>query len=428
MDRGANFRAAFVAFAVCAAASVGFVYFWYEVKLPFLRTQEFFLGLVAASIALLTIIVFQSFRVSVTASALAQDMAENMLIYSRELFTELYRGSPVPYFVITHDLTIESANLAAVRLFGVEQGWLEGKDILEYLQSENEQRVPLIRQYFRKSVFVNNEEVTVVRPDGQIRTVMLSLFSFKDSNHVHKGLLTLFDITKQKEVDKAKTEFVSLASHQLRTPITALKWNIELLEAGGAGHFTDVEKEEMGKISRAVNRMDTLVSDFLSVSKLELGTLQAHMETLSLDTFLTGILESFEGKAATRHITIERDWNTEDTLEADPHLLEMAMSNLISNAIKYTPENGHVHIHSHTEAGHRVISVSDTGMGIPPDEQEHIFSKIFRASNAKAEVAEGTGLGLYIAREAVRVMGGEVTFVSTVGEGTTFTVLLPALT
>ncbi len=420
-----NIRAFLFAFAVMSVVFATFIFLWYEIRLPILRTEQFVLAVVSASIALLTVIVFQSFRVSVAASNIAEEMAENKLVNSRELFTELYRGSPVPYLVITKNGLVDSANYAAVRLFGVEIGWFDGKDIFDYLNSENVQRVSLMQQYLAKQVPVNSVEIEIIRPDGGTRWVMLSLFPFKTISRELKGLLTLVDITKQKEIDKAKTEFVSLASHQLRTPITAMKWNIELLSGTGKDHFTEGEQAYLQKIERGVGRMDALITDFLSVSKLELGTFEPHIETVPLTQFFSSILESHEKGAGARQITIERAWTDGDVIHADPHLLDMAVNNLISNAIKYTRDGGVVSIASEMNGEHRTIMVSDTGMGIPAEEQDHIFSKIFRASNAKSEVPEGTGLGLYIARESVRVMGGDITFVSTEGKGTTFTVLLP---
>src|SRR5690349_9063299 len=128
--QGTNFRAAFFSFSVCLASSVTFIYVWYVKKPQFFYTTEFIFAIVSICIGLLAIIVFQSLRVSIAASSLAEGMAESMMTYSRELFAELYRGSPVPYLVVNHELKVDSANLAAIRLFGVQQGWLEGKDIL----------------------------------------------------------------------------------------------------------------------------------------------------------------------------------------------------------------------------------------------------------------------------------------------------------
>lgn len=419
-----NLRALLIALFVCAVAIGTFLYVWYRLQLPFLRTEDFLIGTVLTAIALLTVNVFQSMRTSVAASHIAKGMATNMLIDSREMFTELYRGSPVPYLVIDRSGTVDSANYAAVRLFGVEMGWLEGKNIFEYVQGETT-KAALIPQYFAQNIFVNSQEVEVVRPDGGTKWVMLSLFSFKDAHKRHKGLLTLVDITKQKEIDKAKTEFVSLASHQLRTPLSALRWNMELLETSGKDHFSPGEHDYIEKLKSGVARMDTLITDFLSVSKLELGTLTPHVESVQFTEFMDAIIGAFENQVHSKQMTVEREWHEDDVLRADPHLLEMAVSNLVSNAVKYSPEGGVVHISSHQRGADRLITISDMGMGIPLDEQDRVFTKIFRATNAKAEVPDGTGLGLYIAREAVRVMGGDVTFVSKESEGTTFTILLP---
>ncbi len=420
-----NARAFIFATQVCIITTAAFWYAWTQIQVPFLRTEQFLIGTVLVAIALLTVFVFQSIRVSITASHLAKGMATDMLVYSRELFTELYRGSPVPYLVIDHHHTIDSVNLAALRLFGVGEGWLEGKNVFEYLRGEDETRTALIPQYFSQNVFINNEEVEVLRPDGGTRWVMLSLFSFKDAGRKHKGLLTLVDITKQKEIDKAKTEFVSLASHQLRTPISAMKWNIELLKTSGMIGASEGERAYVDKIEHGLSRMDALVADFLSVSKLELGTLTPTYESISLDTFLTSLLDEHEKQALSRKITIEHSVNKEETIRTDSHLLSMALGNLVSNAIKYTNEGGVVKIVSYKENNSRIITVADTGMGIPEDEQSRVFTKIFRAENARLQVPDGTGLGLYIVREAVRVMGGDVTFTSTQDKGTIFTIVLP---
>ncbi len=415
------------AFVTLASLLGGFYYLWFVARLPFFHTELFLIIICLLTIALLTVIVFQSARLASTASLIAQGMAEDMLMYSKELFTELYRGSPVPYLLINDDSTVDSTNLAALRLFGVEDGWFQGKYIFEYLKEEKEDgnRLALIPEYFKKKVSVNDEELMIVRRDGATRWVLLSLFSFTDARRKHKGLLTLVDVTKQKEIDKAKTEFVSLASHQLRTPISSMKWNMELLEVTAKERLNEKELDNLEKIERGIERMDILVTDFLSVSKLELGTLVPNMVSIPFAQFVESILESHESKASARGITITRKWEADDTVVGDTHLLEMAVNNLISNAVKYSRDGGEVTIAFATQNNVSLIEVKDTGIGIPEEEHDKIFQKIFRASNAKAEVPDGTGLGLYIVREAVRVMGGDVTFTSELGRGTTFTISLP---
>ncbi len=163
------------------------------------------------------------------ARSIAKDMTKNMLMYSREFFSELYRGSPVPYVVVDLNGTIESINLAAARFFGVAQQALDGKNVYTFFVEDKNVKtrtVSLIPEYFKRGKYVSDVELELKRPDGAMRWVLFSLFPATDAEGKRKGMLTFVDITKQKQVDKAKTEFVSLASHQLRTPSSGMKCNI----------------------------------------------------------------------------------------------------------------------------------------------------------------------------------------------------------
>jgi len=419
-------KAFVIALELLVVLSGIFLYIWRTVDISRYSTSTTILFSALTVISLLTVIVYQSIKINISAKYLAENMMQDMLLYSKELFTQLYRGSPVPYILIQENGIIDSANYAAIRLFGTEEGWLPGKNIFDFIEGDDENHIALIPEYFKKDIFVNNEEVSVRRVDDTTRFALLSLFSFMDSQRKRKGLLTLVDITKQKEIDKAKTEFVSLASHQLRTPISAMKWNIELLRTTNFEQLSQLQQDYIDKIEHGLSRMDVLVGDFLNVSKFELGTLVPQEEQIKLGEFFEAVLEEQSKQAAFREITISREWEDEElVVHTDTHLLTMAIGNLVSNAIKYTPQQGMVRISAREEDGHLIIAVSDTGIGIPVDEQEHIFSKIFRASNARTHSPDGTGLGLYIVREAVKVLGGTISFVSKVGVGTTFTVVLP---
>lgn len=419
-------RALFVALEVCVILAGLFFYFITYVGTDGFDTNMLFLGSVAVCIALMTVIVYQSVRISDTAAYLAKDMAKDILLYSRELFSELYRSSPVPYILIDRHGIVESTNYAAVRIFGIEEGQYDGTNIFDRIEGDDENVLGLFPEKLKQGLFVNEEEVRIRREDGTTRDVLFSLFSFKDSGGKRKGLLTLVDITKQKQIDRAKTEFVSLASHQLRTPISAMKWNIELLHSASPETLTPLQQEYILKVAHGLSRMDQLVDDFLSVSKFELGTLTTDVKEMEFTSFVAELLEEHRIKAEERNIHVDVEFSeTPFVIRSDAHLLTMIIGNLVSNAIKYTKNGGAVRLGVAKEGEHVVISVSDTGIGIPESEQEQIFTKIFRASNARTEVTDGTGLGLYIVREAARVLGGDVTFVSKEGTGTTFTVVLP---
>ena len=381
---------------------------------------------ISIAIVLFSLLVFQSLRASTNARYLAQSMVKDALLYSHELFTEVYQAGPVPYVLINADGTVESMNRAAMRLFKTSEEVFKGTNIFDLIESENTVRTGLYREYLKQGIAVSDEEVQVVQTGGTHRWVMLSIFSFTDSTRKRKGLMTLVDITKQKQVDVAKTEFVSLASHQLRTPITTMKWNMELLNSGNSNAFTPEQQQVYGRVMQGLTRMDLLVTDFLNASKFELGTLTVDRTQFDLTMFVDDLMQDHRVHAEERQIRIEEVWSERPyPVHSDLRLLTMIVGNLLSNAVKYTRDGGIVRLEVVREVGQTVCKIIDTGIGIPPEEHEQIFSKIFRASNARAQVAEGTGLGLYIVREAVTVLGGTISFESQVGVGSTFTVVLP---
>lgn len=385
-----------------------------------------FTGVVFFSIALITILVYQTLRASGSIQTLAEGMANEAHLDSRELFSELYFNSPVPYIVINEDGIIESANYSTARLFSMEVQNFQGKNIFDALESDDEEKFALIPEYFRRGKFVNDVEARIYRSDKMVRWVILSLFSFKDPKNHRKGLMTLVDITKQKQVDKAKTEFVSLASHQLRTPVSAMRWNLELLNTASGDRLDESQKMYLDKIAHGLERMDNLVADFLNVSKLELGTLNVKKTEFDLTQFFSNVVDEYQAFAKNRGVHIETNWSeTFGMITTDNHLFNMAVSNVLGNAIKYTPKDGTVRAYATRADNTLTITVSDTGIGIPAEDQEMIFSKLFRASNAQNHESGGTGLGLYIVKEAIRILGGTIEFESVQGQGTTFTIKVP---
>lgn len=424
---GSGIRALFASLGVCAMLVAGALYAItiYPIADAYLR--EAFYMAVFAVIALITVVFHQSLRLAMNARSIAEHMTKDMLIYSREFFSELYRGSPVPYVVVDVDGTIESINLAAARFFGVAQQALDGKNIYAFFVEDKEAKtrtVSLIPEYFKRGKYVSDVELELNRPDGATRWVMFSLFPATDAEGNRKGMLTLVDITKQKQVDKAKTEFVSLASHQLRTPISGMKWNIELLETTGA--LTETQAAYVAKIRKSAERMDSLVADFLSVSKLDLGTFVPEYAEVALEPFFQGVVDEYDALATQKSVRINTEWPSDmGALRTDAHLLQMITSNLLGNAVKYTVDGGDVRFAVSLERDKVTITIADTGIGIPAADQDMLFSKLFRASNARSLVTDGTGLGLYIVKEAIQILGGTISFTSKEGEGSTFVVTLP---
>lgn len=385
------------------------------------------LGLGLLLSVLIALLVYQG---SVRSVTIADDGSsftlEDILRSLNDLFLKIYQHSPVPYVTLDRRGVIVSANMSAARLFGVADTALVGVDLFEELKGSDEHKASLLPGKFERGVFINDEEASLTNADGAMRWVLFSVFPFRDAAGHKRGLATLVDITKQKEIDRAKTEFVSLASHQLRTPLAAIKWNTELLQMKYGAVLVEEARAYTESIAHNAARMETLIGDFLAASRFELGALTADKQPISVPAFLDGIVQDVEAAAAQKGIQLERVYDPAlESCQSDSHLLGMAIGNLLSNAIKYTREGGQVRVATELAGNECVITVADTGMGIPAQEQDKIFTKIFRASNAQAHVPDGTGLGLYIAREAMRVLGGDITFSSQEGKGTTFLARFP---
>jgi len=238
----------------------------------------------------------------------------------------------------------------------------------------------------------------------------------------------LRDITREKEIDKAKTEFVSLASHQLRTPLSAINWYAELLRDGEAGKMSKQQKEFVDEIFIGNQRMVRLVNELLNVSRVDFGNFSIDPVEIDILEISRSVVKELVPVISKKKLNVSEIYEEKTLMYlADPNILRIVIQNLVSNAVKYTPEKGKVivKIEKQTVAKRLLIEVSDTGFGIPENQQERIFSKLFRADNVQEMDTVGTGLGLYVLKSIVEESGGSVTFDSTEGEGTTFTVLLP---
>ena len=242
------------------------------------------------------------------------------------------------------------------------------------------------------------------------------------------GAVEVFrDITKEKEIDKAKTEFVSLASHQLRTPLSTVNWYSEMLLTGDVGEVTTEQKKYLEEIYNGNQRMVELVNTLLDVSRIELGTLVVESKPTNIVKLTQNVINEQKLQIIEKKIKLSPSFEDNIPLiTADPKLLRMVIQNLLSNAIKYTPDGGKIRASlSLDEKKNVILKISDTGYGIPENQQDKIFSKLFRADNVIGKDTEGTGLGLYIAKSIVEQVGGKLWFESEENQGATFYVALP---
>lgn len=272
-----------------------------------------------------------------------------------------------------------------------------------------------------------NNHVLLVRADGRKVPVADSAAPIKDVHGNTMGCVVVFhDVTKERQIDKAKTEFVSLASHQLRTPLSTINWYVEMLLSLDVGKLTPTQRKYSQEVYHASRRMVNLVNALLNVSRLELGTFAVEPKLVNIVKIARTCLKELKPQILKKKLVIKEDYDkTIFTVKVDPKLLAIIFQNLLSNSVKYTKTGGKVDFTISKERHALIIKVADTGVGIPLDQQKEVCSKLFRADNAKKIDPDGSGLGLYIVKEIIYYTGGKLWFESIEGEGSTFYVSLP---
>lgn len=243
----------------------------------------------------------------------------------------------------------------------------------------------------------------------------------------HIGAIAVFrDVSKEKLADKAKTEFVSLASHQLRTPLSAISWNAEMLLNGDIGDLSTEQKGVVESIDEGTHRMIELVNSLLNVSRIELGTFTVNPEPVQLVDIIEKVLKEHAPLLQNKQIRIVKKFSKRfPVMPLDPKLMFILVQNLVNNAAKYMPPKGTITISIARAKNVFKLTVADTGYGIPKNDQPRVFDKLYRADNAKKVDSSGTGLGLYIIKSILDQVGGRIWFDSVENKGTTFHVELP---
>lgn len=228
------------------------------------------------------------------------------------------------------------------------------------------------------------------------------------------------------EISRMKSEFVSVVSHQLRSPLSNLRWAIEFLMSGRADAITEKQLEYFKILMENSDRMRELVADLLNVSRLEQGIMPFKKEEVSLAEIVGQVVKEADIFAKASNVVIDfEDENSLPRISTDPVQLKLAVSNLLDNAIRYTKREGRVKINLAEKGKILFCEVSDSGVGIPKDDQKYIFQKFFRSSNILKQQTEGSGLGLYIAKSIIEKLGGKINFKSQEGVGSTFWLTLP---
>jgi signal transduction histidine kinase len=235
---------------------------------------------------------------------------------------------------------------------------------------------------------------------------------------------------KNNIIGSINSDFANLTSHQLRTPLSGMKWMLELLQKSDTGNLNKKQKQFLEKLYSLNERMIALVNDLLEVSRIEHGDTKLYLQPTDIAVIIRELLRDKARLIALKRLkvtfTVERE--PFPVVRTESIKIKQALSNLISNAITYTPDDGNIRIDlrlMENEPNMLVCSIMDTGMGIPKDQEGQIFEKFFRGSNVSKVESVGSGLGLYIAKAFVEASGGKIWFKSILGKGTTFYFSLP---
>lgn len=333
--------------------------------------------------------------------------------------------------VVDKEGKITYVNQAFEKMVGWTFQEVLGKDFLAVVPREDERGdvVPFNERILNK---VLSGEVVVADLTNPFYYIRKDKSRFPTSSIVNSIILngeiigvveTFRDITREKEIDKAKTEFVSLASHQLRTPLSTINWYTEMLLAGDVGKLNPDQERYLQEVYKGNQRMVSLVNALLSVSRMDLGTFIYEPEPTDVASLVQSVIDEQQFHIDSKKISLSTDFqNPLPLIQADEKLLSMVVQNLLSNAIKYTPAKGSVSLSLKIQPASNtlLLVVADSGYGIPANQQAKIFTKLFRADNVRERDTEGTGLGLYIAKSIIDGSGGRLWFESRENVGTTF--------
>jgi signal transduction histidine kinase len=233
-------------------------------------------------------------------------------------------------------------------------------------------------------------------------------------------------VARLRDLDSAKTNFMSTVSHELRTPLTSIAGYVELLLDAEAGKLVPSQQRMLEAVARNTSRLRELVEDMLIMSKIESGAFRTAKGPIDVAALVENALAAIAPAAAKASVGLHTEVHGPLPMEVDPEQIDRVLANLLTNAVKFTPPDGTVTVTARREDDAVVIAVADTGMGIPQAEQQALFVRFFRASNAIHQAIPGTGLGLAIVRTIVDNHGGRIDVESTERAGTTVTVRLPA--
>ncbi len=354
------------------------------------------------------------------------------LVEERNKISSIISDFTDPIIVLDEVNKIDIINPAARKMLG-----LTDKDLGKVINDKNNFSLENFRKIIKNEFQVTSikdekianaflEEVSL-KYDNQEITYKIITAPVKGADSQYYGTMKIFyDLTREKMLDRLKTEFISIAAHQLRTPLSAIKWVIKMILDEDMGKLNSEQRELLGKGYKSNERVIGLVNDLLNVSRIEEGRFGYNFAKTDFQEILNIVIENIEREVARNHVNlaIKKDAKL-PKISLDKDRLTLALQNILDNAVKYTPEYGKIEIEVVADDKNLKVAIKDNGVGIPAKEQGKLFSKFFRAENVTRLQTEGTGLGLFITKNIIESHGGRIYIASQEGKGTTVSFTIP---
>lgn len=363
---------------------------------------------------------------------------QSKLVSSLKEYTQLFEYAPAGYFILDEKGVIEKVNHRGSEQIGLAKNLLVGKSFSVFLNGEFHQN-----NFYkhRNIVFETDQlhriECEIKKINGTVFPALIKSRKVRDEKNNFKHFLTMLSdisdfkehekkmeqaLEKEKELNELKSRFISIASHEFRTPLSSILSSLSLLEQYMEPVPADKKQKHIERIKTSIWDLTVILDDFLSLERLETGKISIEQTKFNLQEFINKFIEDTNNILKKNQI-IQYAHSGKKEIVSDQKILKHILLNLVSNASKYSDEKSKIKISTEIFSDHVLIKISDHGIGIPIEDQPFLFKRFYRAHNATN--IQGTGLGLNIVKRYVELLNGNINFKSTFNKGTTFYLNFP---
>ncbi|MFO7167169.1 MAG: ATP-binding protein, partial [Chloroflexota bacterium] len=351
--------------------------------------------------------------------AILQSLGEGVMVLDERQRVVLYNAAAEQILAIPADSLVGQPLTQLLKHSGSDTSSQRAEVMFEGLR----QGLEALKEQARN----HNRLMELPSPD---QTIALNFAPWVDHRgNLYGSVVVLRDITREIEADRAKRDFISSVSHELRTPLTSIKGYVDLLLLGAAGQLSEGQLSFLSVVKNNANRLMDLINDILEIGRIDANKIQLAFEQVHIEHIFQDVLQTLQAEIDRKQLAVTTSVADDvPPITADPRRLTQVVLNLLSNAVKYTYPGGRIGLRaSMNPAGLVQVDVEDNGVGISPEQQQHLFRRFYRADNPLRDEAGGTGLGLSIAKSLVELHGGEMWVESETGKGSTFSFIVPVV-